>query len=146
MRPARVAVLRRDRSDDDGAFSVLSAPGLDALEALELPWRDNRVCRSCIPAGRYEVTPRLSPRFGRVLHVLDVPDRSYILFHSGNLAGDIERRRLTHSQGCLLPGLRRGVLAAAGRRQRAVLQSRPAMRRLMAWAGDRPFILEIHDA
>ena len=146
MTSARTALLRRDHEDDDGTTGILLASGLPSLEVMELPWRENRQCRSRVPAGRYRVVPRLSPRFGRVLHVLDVPGRSYILFHSGNLAGDVERGRLTHSQGCLLPGLRRGVLAVEGRRQRAVLQSRPAMRRLMAWADDRPFELEIHDA
>lgn len=138
----RHAILTRDESTDEGTRGVLEAGGL-CLHVIEPPWRDNLRNRSCIPPGRYEVTPHLSPRFGRVLRVADVEARSHILIHAGNIGGDTKLGYHTHTLGCLLPGLRRGCIEVSGCRQRAVLASRPALRKLMGWAGERPFELEI---
>ena len=118
----------------------------DPLHVMEPPWRDNRRNRSCIPAGAYEVIPHRSPRFGRCLLVAAVSGRSHILFHAGNVGGDIAKGLRTHTQGCLLPGLRRGRLDAGKGLQRAVLSSRTALRHLMAWAASEPFSLSIEDA
>ena len=139
------AILSRERSGEHGTVGVLCAPGLPPTPVMEPPWRGNRRNRSCIPAGLYEVVPHLSPRHRRCLLVTQVPGRSHILFHAGNLGGDVERGWHTHTQGCLLPGLRRGRMTVGGRRQRAVLASRPALRRLIEWAAGRPFVLDIRD-
>ena len=140
----RRALLRRGRTGDQGTMGALVAREL-ALAIMEPPWRDNRRNRSCIPAGLYEVLPHVSPRFRRCLIVADVPGRSHILFHAGNIGGDVEQGWHTHTAGCLLPGLRRGRLTVKGRVQAAVIASRTAFRHLMAWADDRPFTLEIVD-
>jgi len=63
---------------------------------LELPWRENRKNISCIPIGEYEVERRTSEKYGEHFHILDVPDRSYILIHSGNFHNQI--------RGCVLVG------------------------------------------
>ena len=139
------ARLHRDAESDHGTLGVLAAPGLDPLHVMEPPWRDNRRNRSCVPSGIYRVLPHVSPRFGRCLLVAEVPGRSHILFHAGNVGGDIERGFHTHTHGCLLPGLRRGRIKVSGRVQRAVLNSRTAFRHLMAWAVE-PFELEVVDA
>ena len=139
----RHASLRRQRSGEQGTLGVLCLPGLPPTSIIEPPWRDNRRNRSCIPAGLYEVVPHLSPRHRRCLLVTGVPGRSHILFHAGNLGGDVERGWHTHTKGCLLPGLRQGRITIGGRRQQAVLASRPALRRLMDWAAGQPFALEI---
>ena len=128
-----------------GTVGRLSAAAL-RLHVMEPPWLDNRPNRSCIPAGLYTVLPHRSPRFGRCLLVSDVHERSHILVHAGNVGGDVECGYHTHTLGCLLPGMRRGRLDVKGRTQRAVLASRPALRHLMRWAADRPFVLEIADA
>ncbi len=138
----RVATLLRMASTAEGTPGVLLAGGV-AWPLLEPPWRGNRRNRSCIPAGEYLVVPYRSPRFGRCLLVTGVEGRSHILFHSGNVAGDTEAGWQTHSRGCLLPGTRRGRLKLGGQWQRAVLASRPAVRRLLAWAAERPFVLRI---
>ena len=142
-------VLLRDDSSDHGTLGVLAGGGL-RLHVIEPPWRGNRCNRSCIPAGAYDALPHVSPRFGRSVLVAGVPGRSHILIHAGNLGGDVDRGLRTHTLGCLLPGLRRGDLVVAvdggRRRQKAVLASRTALRRLFAWAGDRPFRLEIAGA
>ena len=139
----RDAILRRDISGDEGTLGLLQAPNMDLVHIMEPPWRGNRRSISCIPFGAYTVVPHISPRFGRCLLVMDVPNRSHILVHAGNVGGDTGRGFHTHTHGCLLPGLRRGAIKVKGRRQAAVLSSRPAFRRLIGWAGDRPFRLEV---
>lgn len=144
MRQAR---LVRTSSGDHGTLGVLVLPGRgDPLHVIEPPWRDNRRNRSCIPGGVYDVLPHLSPRFGRCLLVAAVRERSHILFHAGNVGGDVERGLRSHTAGCLLPGLRRGRLDVGTGLQRAVLSSRTALRHLMAWAAGAPFSLEITSA
>ena len=138
----RILKLFRDETGDDGTLGTLVGNAL-SLSVIELPWRDNMRNRSCIPDGEYLVLPHRSPRFGRCLHITDVPHRSHVLFHSGNVAGDSELGFKTHSHGCILPGIRRGVLGINGRRQRAVLSSKTALRHLLAWAENRPFQLEV---
>ena len=138
------AILRRQHESDQGTLGVLSGPGLSPTWIMEPPWRGNRRNRSCVPVGLYEVVPHLSPRHRRCLLVTQVPGRSHILFHAGNLGGDVELGWHTHTQGCLLPGLRRGRMTVDGRRQAAVLASRTALRQLMDWAADWPFVLEIN--
>ena len=139
----RRALLQRERSGDQGTLGSLVARELAPLAIMEPPWRDNARNRSCIPAGVYEVLPHVSPRFARCLIVAAVCRRSHILFHAGNLGGDVEQGWHTHTAGCLLPGLRRGRLTVKGRAQAAVLSSRTAFRHLMEWAAGRPFVLEI---
>ena len=139
------AVLRRERSGDQGTLGTLVARDLPPIQIIEPPWRDNRRNRSCIPAGVYDVVPHISPRHRRCLLVTQVPGRSHILFHVGNVGGDVERGWHTHTAGCLLPGLRRGRIKVRGRVQEAVVSSRTAFRHLMTWAAERPFVLEIVD-
>ena len=140
----RRATLTRQHESEQGTLGLLSGTGLSPTWIMEPPWRGNRRNRSCIPAGLYAVVPHLSPRHRRCLLVTQVPGRSHILFHAGNLGGDVERGWHTHTAGCLLPGLRRGRLALHGRPQAAVLASRTAFRHLVDWAAGHPFVLEIN--
>lgn len=86
--------LKRIASRDDGTFGVLLADGAPFAVTLERPWRDNRRGESCIPAGDYLCTRVNSPKFGMTWMVRDVPGRSEILFHAGNIFHD--------SHGCIL--------------------------------------------
>lgn len=63
---------------------------------LELPDRDNEQNVSRIPDGVYRVKKRKSVKYGSHFHILDVPDRSYILMHPGNFYRD--------TRGCVLMG------------------------------------------
>ena len=139
--------LTREQSDAEGTFGRLEGDGL-WLECVEPPWRDNAKNRSCIPPGQYLLRPHVSPRFGRCLHVVDVPDRTHVLIHAGNVGGDVSRGYRTHTLGCLLPGTRRGRLWLRTNRprkgwQRAVLASRPALRQLLGWVDGRTLTLQI---
>lgn len=53
-------------------------------KTLELPWLNNAPQKSCIPAATYKVVKRRSPKYGDHFHILEVPNRSYILIHAAN--------------------------------------------------------------
>lgn len=137
------ATLRRAPSTDAGTFGVLTF-GRTTVHTTELPWRNNRAQRSCIPAGAYLCKMVQSPKFGVVYQVLDVPNRSHVLIHPANFGGDVEMGWETELQGCIAPALRLGEMQNDyGRMQPAGLVSRPAVRSLMEWAGGKPFTLEV---
>ena len=62
---------------------------------VELAWKGNQKNISCIPKGIYDLELINSPKFQKVLHVLNVKNRGGILIHKGNSYKDIE--------GCILP-------------------------------------------
>ena len=66
------------------------------MYSIELPWKENRAGVSCIPEGNYELLKRYSPKFGRHLEVMNVPQRKYILIHPANNA-------LQELKGCIAP-------------------------------------------
>jgi hypothetical protein len=51
---------------------------------------------SCIPSGEYHVKKRNSTKYGQHFHIQDVPRRTYILVHCGNLYKETE--------GCIIVG------------------------------------------
>lgn len=77
-------------------FGVLLDNKTPFCVTLEQPWIENRRNVSCIPEGQYACKRVYSRKFGDTFEVMDVPERSHILFHKGNLADD------TH--GCILVG------------------------------------------
>ena len=88
-------------------------------DTLENPWLNNQRNISCIPEGEYKVRLRTARESATkdYLHLLvqDVPDRSLVLFHTGNTAKD--------TRGCILVGI--------GSEQDFVKNSRLAMELLM---------------
>lgn len=127
--------VKRGRESEYGTFGRLTMPGFSCL-TLELPDRGNERNISRIPAGEYEmqrvVTRR--PFSGRPdsFWLKDVPDRSGILIHSGNYAGDTTQGLVTHSWGCILLGTSARWLAG----QPAVTNSVNTVWRFMALLGD----------
>lgn len=139
----KIVRLIRGQSTDQGTFGGLIF-GTNVVHTVELPWRNNARQRSCIPAGAYPCSIVNSPRFGHVYGVANVPGRSHILIHSANVAGDVDMGWDSQLHGCIAPAERLGAIKnTAGRMQLAGLVSRPALRRLMAWADGQPFTLEI---
>ncbi len=137
-----VVYLMRLRSDEQGTLGSLMTPGGYTCLSLELPDRNNRPNLSRIPVGEYRCTWHRSPRFGWVYWVRNVPGRSAVLIHPGNLAGDTTRGLKTHSHGCLLLGKHVGRLNG----QRAVLASRPAIRDFCEVMNQKDFTLKIMEA
>ncbi len=134
------AYLIRFKTSDQGTFGKLFIPDADfKCYTAELPFRDNKQCLSCIPEGSYKVVHYKSKRRGSCYHVTDVPNRTSVLFHSGNYAGAVDKGFLTHSKGCVLPGKYMGVLS----NQLAVMCSRYTMSDLVKAIGKNSFDLEI---
>lgn len=88
--------LVRVARNSEATYGVLIQGSIPFAVTLERPWRDNKVGESCIPAGSYQCKRVNSPTFGPTFEVSNVPGRTEILFHKGNLSDD------TH--GCILIG------------------------------------------
>ena len=116
----RVVLLRLQSLKDRTLGKILVFDGITQqadFASLELPDRGNARNVSRIPAGEYRITPRTNAHYGDHFLVEDVPGRSWILFHAGNLPA--------HTEGCILVGMRHGDLDGDGIFD--VLQSRTAM-------------------
>ena len=91
---------------------------------LELPDRNNANSISRIPSGVYTCVERWSNKYGWHYHVLNVPNRSFILMHFGNY--------YTSTRGCLLMGNTFADINKDGFRD--VTSSKKTMRNLMSKA------------
>ncbi|WP_445720379.1 DUF5675 family protein [Flavobacterium sp.] len=80
----------------DGTNGKLECEGKFICYAIELPWKNNEKRVSCIPEGKYFIRKRYSPKFKWHLEVVDVKNRSFILFHPANNA-------LKELNGCIAP-------------------------------------------
>jgi Family of unknown function (DUF5675) len=80
----------------DGTNGKLECEGKLICLTIELPWKSNETKVSCIPEGKYFIKKRYSKKFQWHLEVLDVKNRSLILFHSANNA-------LQELNGCIAP-------------------------------------------
>lgn len=140
------AILFREPSTDEGTFGYMTLNG-DWWHSLELPDRDNKPNISRVLPGEYTCVLRWSPRFKRFTFWLrDVEGRTYILMHGANFAGDVDKGYQSHLNGCIALGKGRGsILNKFGKRQRAVLTSRAAIREFMDLVGDDEFKLTIKD-
>lgn len=85
---------------------------------LENPWFNNLENVSCIPETFYQMEPWKSPKFGQCFRLLEVPNRTNILIHVGNIQED--------TKGCILVGESLGFL----NENLAVLNSRKALDKL----------------
>lgn len=100
----------RTQTSDMGTRGTLYIPRVGfTCKMLELPWRDNRPNLSCIPAGEYECRFVHSPKYGPIYQIMNVPGRTHVLMHWGNVAGDKLLNYRTHSAGCQLLGRYHGV-------------------------------------
>ncbi|MBI9081406.1 MAG: hypothetical protein JEY79_16895 [Pseudodesulfovibrio sp.] len=103
----------------DGTFGVLRLDGGVFCVTLEPPDRNNEANISCIPAGTYICRRVESPGFGSTFEIRDVPGRSHILFHKGNVSAD--------TKGCVLLGRYFGFSGDG----RGVMQSGSAFREFL---------------
>ncbi|EOG6896186.1 conserved hypothetical protein [Flavobacterium psychrophilum] len=80
----------------DGTNGILECEGKFICNTIELPWKNNETKVSCIPEGKYFIIKRYSKKFQWHLEVLDVKNRSLILFHPANNA-------FHELNGCIAP-------------------------------------------
>ncbi len=131
----RQFTLIRVAYTDEGTFGVLLDGGIPFCLTLEREWADNEVGKSCIPIGEYVCGRVNSPNHGRTFEVKDVPGRTVILFHKGNIDDD------TH--GCIILGEQYEPLDGHS----AVLSSGKAMEEFMTRTyGLDEFALTVQDA
>jgi hypothetical protein len=86
----------------DGTFGVLLDEDVPFCVTTEREWLSNVIGKSCIPDGTYLCQRVDSPKFGNTFQVMNVPGRSEILIHKGNLSSD--------SKGCIIVGEEFGTL------------------------------------
>ena len=84
-----MALLRRFAYLESGTLGRLTIGNWGCF-TIERPWKDNQPNVSCIPEGVYACQPFSGERFKVVIQIMDVPHRSYILFHVANFPHDIE--------------------------------------------------------
>ena len=116
--------------------------GADFVLTLELPWKENKRRVSCIPAGRYTVVRRTSPKYGEHFHITNVPNRDLILIHAGNYAGSKNpKTKMSDILGCILVGTSMYDINADGIVD--ITNSKKAMKKLLKLLPQEPFILNI---
>lgn len=107
-----VEIIRLEDNFPQGTFGALLVATEVFCWTLEPPTYDNKKNFACIPAGQYECKKRISPKFSRTVYeICNVPDRSDVEFHPGNIVLD--------TMGCVLLGDTLGKLKG----NRAVLNS-----------------------
>jgi hypothetical protein len=104
-----ILTLTRTTLTPDYTLGEMSVDGAEACVTLELPVKDG-LPGSAIPEGTYPVVLAPSPKFeasrdpwvqnyaGQMPHVIHIPNRTLIMIHWGNFAGDTD--------GCILVGQR----------------------------------------
>jgi hypothetical protein len=80
----------------DGTNGKLECEGKFICCTIELPWINNEKRVSCIPEGKYLLRKRYSRKFQWHIEVVDVKNRSFILFHPANNAQN-------ELNGCIAP-------------------------------------------
>jgi len=118
LRPV-VELIRLEENERYGTFGVLKIDKQVFCCTLEPPDRENRPNISSIPVQQYLCRRYSSKRHPDTFQILNVPGRTYILFHSGNTARD--------TAGCPLLGSEWGKLKT----DRAVLNSGATFDRFM---------------
>lgn len=137
--------LKRFTTSDQGTFGKLYLNDAFVCYTGELPEKagnpsvPNERRTDCIPRGTYDCAMRPSAKFGRAYEVKNVPNRTAILIHAGNMCGDISKGFKSDVEGCIILGTNIGKLYG----QDAVLNSRQALDRLKLLTSGKPFELTI---
>lgn len=86
--------LIRTEESNQGTFGVLIICSQTFCVTLEPSDKLNERNISSIPVQQYQCLRIRSPQFGETFEIVDVPNRSHVLFHAGNV--------LKHTTGCIL--------------------------------------------
>ena len=114
-----IRVLRTEENRRFGTFGVLLVQAEVLCFTLEPPDLLNAEGVSSIPAQQYHCKRIVSPSHGETFKIMDVPGRTNVLFHSGNLVVD--------TKGCVVLGKTLGMLQG----ERGLLNSRAAFKEFM---------------
>ena len=105
--------LKRVADNEDATFGVLINGNIPFAVTLEPAWEDNKKGISCIPSGPYSCKRVKSPKFGDTFEILDVEERTHILFHKGNSERNTQGCVLIAEEFCRLNG--KAAVLASGR-------------------------------
>jgi hypothetical protein len=106
-------IIQRENSRDEGTPGTCTIFGTSfTADSWELSDRGNASMISCIPFGFYVLRWTNHPQHGWCFQVVNVPGREDILFHSFNLAGNVESGFVKQALGCIGLGFGRGVFKA----------------------------------
>jgi len=111
--------LNRLEESSQGTFGVLLICSQVFCVTLEPSDELNERDISSIPAQQYKCVKIHSPQFGETFEIVDVPGRSHVLFHAGNLT--------RHTRGCVILAQYFGKLQG----DRAVLNSGNTFKKFM---------------
>lgn len=95
MRP-QIRINREATRDEFGTLGTLLRNGIPFCCTVEPPDKHNARNVSSIPAGQYTCRRYSSERYPDTFQVMNVPDRTKVLFHAGNTKAD--------TAGCILLG------------------------------------------
>ena len=120
----KILTLDRTCQNAYGTYGTYIYDYSPVCQCFELPWRNNDPQVSCIPPDLYLVSPHVSPNHGECYHIENVPGRTNVLIHAGNIDDN--------TLGCQLPGLYNGWVWSKKdkRNEWGVCGSRTAMERL----------------
>jgi len=104
-------LLRLEENYIYGTFGVLIIDSKVFCVTLEPPDVLNQTSISSIPAQQYTCKRYSSDSYPNTFQIMNVPERSYVLFHAGNF--------VENTEGCVLLARKFGVLSGG----RAVLNS-----------------------
>lgn len=132
-------ILTRLQTGNEGTFGRISVDGVSYYSG-ELPDRDNAPNVSCIPKGSYPCIWTYSEKLKRKAYLVqNVKGRAGIRIHSANFMGDDSKGFKRQLNGCIALGEKIGQIDG----QRALLLSKPAVRKFEDLMQGQPFILEI---
>ncbi len=94
LRTPIIEIIRLEENFLFGSFGVLKVDKSVFCVTLEPPDKENIRNVSSIPAQQYNCHKFNSPKYGETFKVMNVPGRSDVLFHAGNIA--------KHTEGCIL--------------------------------------------
>lgn len=94
MQTKIVELVRIEENEIYGTFGVLRINKEAFCVTLEPADHENTANISSIPSQQYICSRVTSPKYGNTFEVLNVPGRSHVLFHAGNV--------VDHTQGCIL--------------------------------------------
>lgn len=148
--------LIRDVTGVDGTFGTIRNNDTGHLwQTAELQWLDNAPDVSCIPPGIYDVEMKEHPKHGSLgdlvgmpgtcYEILNVPNRSNILIHIANYAGQESAGEKTDLLGCMALGEDRAKMVPPGynQPQEAVEHSTQAIQEFYKEMGGKPFMIAI---
>lgn len=113
-----VRLLRVEESEQGTFGNLLICSQVFCVTLEPSDWLNEQNISS-IPAQQYQCIKIRSPQFGETFEIVDVPGRSHVLFHAGNIDD--------HTKGCVILGQYFGKLQG----DRAVLNSGATFKEFM---------------